>query len=64
MWEAFPRGIIKDIEAMNNIVHDILEKLDNYSWTGYKTVTAYFVNHRVDENNNMVFDMVFHGILP
>ena len=58
------QGIIKDIEAMNNIVHDILEKLDNYSWTGYKTVTAYFVNHRVDENNNMVFDMVFHGILP
>lgn len=58
------QGKIKDIEFMNDLVNGYLKTLDDYSWSGYKTLTAYFVNHRVGENNNMVFDIVFHGLLP
>ncbi|MEH7596227.1 PKD domain-containing protein, partial [Bacillus toyonensis] len=31
-------------------------------WSGYKTVTAYFVNYRVNENNQFEYDAVFHGV--
>ncbi len=57
------QGKLKDIESMHHIVNGFLDTLDDYNWTGYKTVTAYFVNHRVDEKGNMVFDIVFHGLL-
>ncbi len=58
------QGKVKDIENMNKIANDFLNKLDNYNWSGYKTVTSYFVDYRLDKNNNVVFDVVFHGLLP
>lgn len=57
------QGKIKDIENMNNTMNGFLDSLDNYNWSGYKTVTGYFVNHRVI-NNKVVFDVVFYGIYP
>ncbi|WP_410506222.1 PKD domain-containing protein [Haloimpatiens sp. FM7315] len=39
-----------------------INSLDS-SWTGYKTLTCYFVNHRVNASNEYEYDVVFHGIL-
>lgn len=58
------QGKLEDIQSMNSVIDGFLEQLEEYNWSGYSTVTAYFVNHRVDEENNMVFDLVFHGLLP
>ncbi|MFS1515848.1 collagenase [Bacillus sp. SCS-151] len=56
-------GWSSDKEAMNTIVNDVLGSLDT-RWSGYRTVTAYFVNHRVNSSGNYEFDVVFHGLLP
>ncbi|MPQ44997.1 collagenase, partial [Clostridium tarantellae] len=48
---------------MNNILDNTLKKLDENSWSGYKTVTAYFTNYKVDDNGQYSFDVTFHGIL-
>ncbi|WP_442603636.1 collagenase [Paenibacillus sp. KN14-4R] len=58
------QGIIADRKIMDGIVNQYLKTLDTLSWSGYKTVTAYYVNYRLDENNQYVFDVVLHGLLP
>ncbi|WP_160037813.1 collagenase [Paenibacillus albilobatus] len=58
------KGIIEDRKAMDEIVDHSLKALDHLPWSGYKTFTGYFVNHRLDQNNHFVFDVVFHGVLP
>ncbi|NBI30964.1 PKD domain-containing protein [Chengkuizengella marina] len=55
-------GETNDREQMNNIVNQVLGSLDN-QWSGYRTVTAYFVNHSVNASGNYVYDVVFHGLL-
>ncbi|TCP67062.1 collagenase [Baia soyae] len=56
------KGKYQDWAAMNQRVDQVLVDLNNQSWSGYKTVTAYFVNYRVN-NNKAEFDVVFHGVL-
>ena len=56
------QGEENDWKDMNSKLNDILKELSKKSWNGYKTVTAYFVNHKVDENGNYVYDVVFHGM--
>ncbi|MDP5273958.1 PKD domain-containing protein [Chengkuizengella axinellae] len=51
-----------DREDMNVIVNQVLASLDT-QWSGYRTVTAYFVNHSVNSSGNYVYDVVFHGML-
>lgn len=51
-----------DFKDMNSKLDNILKELSKKDWNGYKTVTAYFVNHRVDGNGNYLYDVVFHGI--
>ncbi|MED0987740.1 collagenase [Bacillus paramycoides] len=56
------KGESEDWKAMNKQVNEALEKLSQKEWSGYKTVTAYFVNYRVNNENQFQYDIVFHGI--
>ncbi len=47
---------------MSKQVNQVLEQLSQNEWSGYKTVTAYFVNYRVNAANQFEYDLVFHGI--
>ncbi|MDP5273957.1 collagenase [Chengkuizengella axinellae] len=55
-------GETNDREQMNNIVNQVLGSLD-IQWSGYRTVTAYFVNHSVNARGNYEYEVVFHGLL-
>ncbi|SFW97704.1 microbial collagenase [Thermoactinomyces sp. DSM 45891] len=57
------KGKYQDWKAMNQRVDQVLVDLNNQSWSGYKTVTTYFVNYRVNNKNQAEFDVVFHGVL-
>lgn len=58
------QGKLNDMTKMNNIVDSNLKTLENYNWSGYKTLTCYFTNYRLDSNYNYQFDVIFHGFLP
>lgn len=49
---------------MNSLTDGFLQALSEQPWNGYKTVTAYFSNYRVDDAGRFVYDIVFHGKLP
>lgn len=53
----------EDFKTMSKYTNDVLKQFNNASWSGYKTLTAYFVNRRVNSNNQFVYDVVFHGIV-
>ncbi|TKI80584.1 hypothetical protein FC699_34760, partial [Bacillus wiedmannii] len=42
------KGEVEDWKAMNEATNDMLKRLSGKEWTGYKTLTAYFVNYRVN----------------
>ena len=46
---------------MSKQVNQTLEQLSQTGWSGYKTVTAYFVNYRVNDRR-FEYDIVFHGV--
>ncbi|PFW88963.1 collagenase [Bacillus toyonensis] len=56
------KGESEDWKAMSKQINQSLEQLAQKEWSGYKTVTAYFVNYRVNENNQFEYDAVFHGV--
>ncbi|MGG4267471.1 collagenase ColA [Peribacillus simplex] len=56
------KGETNDWKTMSKQVNQVLEQLSQKEWTGYKTVTAYFVNHRVNAANQFEYDIVFHGV--
>ncbi|PEA55728.1 collagenase [Bacillus pseudomycoides] len=56
------KGESEDWKTMSKQVNEALEKLSQKEWSGYKTVTAYFVNYRVNNENQFQYDIVFHGI--
>ncbi|WP_185903632.1 collagenase [Hathewaya massiliensis] len=58
------KGKIEDYKQMDKLTNEFLKKLDAYSWSGYKTVTAYFTNYKVDASNNVTYDVAFHGYMP
>lgn len=58
------KGRKEDFNYMDNMANTFLKKLDKKSWTGYKTVTCYFTNYKVDSNNKFTYDVVFNGYLP
>ncbi|MGG5461066.1 collagenase [Clostridium sp. B9] len=55
-------GEAQDWNNMNKKLDGILKELAKKDWDGYGTVTAYFVNHRVNQDGNYEYDVVFHGI--
>lgn len=52
----FDNGAILDIST--NFVTE-----QGIGWNGYKTVTAYFTNYKVDNNRHCIFYIVFFGVL-
>ncbi|WP_243526254.1 collagenase ColA [Bacillus pseudomycoides] len=56
------KGESEDWKAMSKQINQSLEQLAQKEWSGYKTVTAYFVNYRVNANNQFEYDVVFHGV--
>ena len=56
------KGESEDWNAMSKKVNEALEQLAQKEWSGYKTVTAYFVNYRINSSNQFEYDVVFHGI--
>jgi microbial collagenase len=56
------KGESEDWKAMSKKVNEALEQLATKEWSGYKTVTAYFVNYRVNSSNQFEYDVVFHGV--
>ncbi|HCL4436573.1 TPA: collagenase [Clostridium botulinum] len=57
------KGEIDNWNCMNNKVNESLEKLNKLGWGGYKTVTAYFSNPKVNSYNQVEYNVVFHGLL-
>ncbi|MCR8846142.1 collagenase [Paenibacillus sp. SC116] len=57
-------GKTGDWKAMSELTDGFLRTLSEQPWNGYKTVTAYFTNYRVDNEGRFVYDVVFHGKLP
>nr|WP_020060233.1 collagenase [Bacillus sp. 123MFChir2] len=56
------KGESEDWKTMSKQVNEALDTLSQKGWSGYKTVTAYFVNYRVNNENQFQYDIVFHGI--
>ncbi|MES9701246.1 collagenase ColA [Bacillus sp. JJ927] len=56
------KGESEDWKTMSKQINQSLEQLSQKEWSGYKTVTAHFVNHRVNAKNQFEYDVVFHGV--
>ena len=56
------KGEIEDRKAMNQATNDMLKHLSEKEWSGYKTLTAYFVNYRVNNAGQVEYDVVFSGV--
>ncbi|MEH7461714.1 collagenase [Bacillus thuringiensis] len=56
------KGEAEDWKAMNQATNDMLKHLSEKEWSGYKTLTAYFVNHRVNAAGQFEYDVVFSGV--
>lgn len=56
-------GESNDWNKMNEKLNEVLKELANKEWDGYKTLTAYFTNYRVNNDGNYEYDVVIHGIL-
>ncbi|MBO1579958.1 collagenase ColA [Bacillus sp. XF8] len=56
------KGESEDWKTMSKQMNQVLEQLSQKGWSGYKTVTAYFVNYRVNAANQFEYDIVLHGV--
>ncbi|EEK53367.1 Collagenase [Bacillus cereus BGSC 6E1] len=56
------KGEVEDWKVMNEATNDMLKRLSGKEWTGYKTLTAYFVNYRVNNAGQFEYDVVFSGV--
>ncbi|WP_260612307.1 collagenase [Paenibacillus popilliae] len=57
-------GIEQDWQTMNKLTDGFLHTLTDKPWNGFKTVTAYFTNYRVNKEGNFEYEVVFYGKLP
>jgi microbial collagenase len=53
---------LADWQAMDSQVNSWLAALTSNGWTGYKTITCYFVNYITDASEQVAWQVVFHGI--
>ncbi|PFW96295.1 collagenase [Bacillus pseudomycoides] len=56
------KGENEDWKAMNQATNEMLKHLSQKEWSGYKTLTAYFVNYRVNAAGQFEYDIVFNGM--
>ncbi|MCX2828075.1 MULTISPECIES: collagenase ColA [Bacillus] len=56
------KGENEDWKAMNQATNEMLKHLSQKEWSGYKTLTAYFVNYRVNAAGQFEYDIVFNGV--
>ena len=56
-------GENSDWFSMNLNLDNSLKQLSDKKWSGYKTLTAYFKNYKIDSKGNYQYDVVIHGIL-
>ncbi|MBJ8053564.1 collagenase [Bacillus cereus] len=56
------KGENEDWKAMNQATNEMLKQLSQKEWSGYKTLTAYFVNYRVNAAGQFEYDVVFNGV--
>ncbi|PEA06988.1 collagenase [Bacillus cereus] len=56
------KGEIEDWKVMNQATNGMLKQLSEKEWSGYKTLTAYFVNYRVNNAGQFEYDVVFSGL--
>ncbi|PQZ46624.1 MULTISPECIES: collagenase ColA [Bacillus] len=56
------KGENEDWKAMNQATNEMLKQLSEKEWSGYKTLTAYFVNYRVNAAGQFEYDVVFNGV--
>lgn len=56
------KGQIEDYKTMENMVNEKLEDLENGYWSGYKTLTGYYLNYYVNDQGQLTFDIVLRGI--
>ncbi|MEN1938203.1 collagenase ColA [Paenibacillus sp. 102] len=56
------KGENEDRKAMNQATNEMLKHLSEKEWSGYKTLTAYFVNYRVTAAGQFEYDVVFSGV--
>ena len=56
------KGENEDWKAMNQATNEMLKQLSQKEWSGYKTLTAYFVNYRVNATGQFEYDVVFNGV--
>ncbi|PFN09203.1 collagenase ColA [Bacillus cereus] len=56
------KGETEDWKTMNQATNDMLKHLSEKEWSGYKTLTAYFVNHRFNAAGQFEYDVVFSGV--
>lgn len=57
-------GIEQDWQTMNQLTDGFLQTLSDKPWNGYKTLTAYFTNYRVNDEGHFEYEVVFNGKLP
>ncbi|PFO80019.1 collagenase ColA [Bacillus cereus] len=56
------KGETEDWKTMNQATNDMLKHLSGKEWSGYKTLTAYFVNYHVNAAGQFEYDVVFSGV--
>ncbi|PEI96357.1 collagenase [Bacillus pseudomycoides] len=56
------KGETEDWKTMNQATNDMLKHLSEKEWSGYKTLTVYFVNYRVNAAGQFEYDVVFGGV--
>ncbi|QWI73015.1 collagenase (plasmid) [Bacillus mycoides] len=56
------KGEKEDWKVMNQGINEMLKHLSQKEWSGYKTLTAYFTNYRVNGAGQFEYDIVFSGV--
>lgn len=57
------KGEVQDRMLMDEMTDELLKALSLKEWNGYKTVTAYFLNYKIEKGKS-TFELVFKGYLP
>lgn len=57
------QGRLADHMKIDDILDNVLINLSEGGWTGYKTFVGYYTDYNVNDQNEVEFNITFHGIL-